>query len=434
MKLRPFQIVLLSTFTFLAILAIILVKGFQPSVKEGAAAYGERVVVWGSIDSAIMSDVMNQITIDDPDFNAVQYVYVDERSFDEELVNAIAEGRSPDLVVLRSDALVKHRAKLLPIPYDTISERSFRDSYVDGADIFMLEEGVYALPFAVDPLVMYWNRDMFSSNGLAQPPASWEALVTNDVPSLTIRDTSRNILQSAVAMGEYRNVVNAKAILMSLIMQSGSSMVSEDSRGYNVKIDKALVDNARPPMDAALQFYIDFSNSASPLYTWNRVQPSDKNAFISEDLAIYFGLGSEAKNIADKNPNLNFDLSSMPQGAAATVRRTYGDFYGFAIPNAAYNKQGAYTAANKLGSAQYSQLFTSLLGMASPYRSVITAGEKSPYRQIILQSALIAKSWLDPDKEASDQIFSEMVEDVVSNRTRISNAVIDAVRKLTFEY
>ncbi len=72
--------------------------------------------------------------------------------------------------------------------------------------------------------------------------------------------------------------------------------------------------------------------------------------------------------------------------------------------------------------------------MTSPYRSVIGAGDSSPYRQVMLQSALIARSWLDPDPEASNVIFSEMVEDVVSNRTRVGNAVVDAVRKLTFEY
>ena len=219
-----------------------------------------------------------------------------------------------------------------------------------------------------------------------------------------------------------------------LTLQSGSRMVEVEETRYRVNLNEPIVEGARDPLESALQFYTDFSNVNSPLYSWNRAMPNDKTAFIAGDLALYFGLGSELKDIADKNPNLSFDMTSVPQGVTATALRTYGDFYAFAIPRASQNVQGAYAVANILASAENSQRFAVDLGMASPRRDVLAVKESDLYRNVIASSALIARSWLDPQPEESDTIFMQMVEDVVSNRARISDAVNDAIDRLLLAY
>jgi len=338
------------------------------------------------------------------------------------------------LIVLKSDALVDQRAKLLPISYDTIKQRDYRDTYVDGAEIFALEDGVYGIPFAIDPMVMYWNRDLFSSNGLAQAPTSWEEIVSTVVPALTIRDTQRNVLQSAVSFGEYRNIAHGKNMLMLLLLQSGSKMVLQEGNRYLVNLNEPIIEGSRAPLEAAVQFYTDFSNVNSPLYSWNRGMPTDKNVFLSGDLGLYFGLGSEYQDIGEKNPNLNFDVAQVPQGANATALRTYGDMYAFAIPRASKNIKGAYAVANVLSSAKYVTGLVQNLHMSSARRAVIAAGDSNPYRQVVLQSALISRAWFDPQAKESDAILMQMIEDVVSNRSRISDAVADAIDRLILVY
>lgn len=433
-NIRPFQIVLLAIFGFLAIVALIFLSAYQSQKSEETKAYGESVIVWGTLSQDVFKDVFQDVAVNDPAFSVVEYYEVPEASFDEELVNAIAEGRSPDLIVLESNALVLHRAKLFPIPYETFSERQFQDTFVDGAELFARQEGVYGLPFAVDPMVMYWNRDLFAANGLAQPPANWESVVAQVVPRLTVRDTNRNVLQSGVSFGEYSNVAHAKAILVLLALQSGSRMVTEEGDTYQVQINTPIVEGSRAPLEAAVQFYTDFSNVNSPLYTWNRSLPTDTDAFIAGKLGLYFGLASELDDLQLKNPNLNFDMAAVPQGVSATALRTYGDFYAFAIPRASQNAQGAYAVARTLSSAAVSKQLASALGMASPRRDVLAEGEQDLYRQIIAESALIARSWLDPNPEASAAIFKQMVEDIASNRLRIAEAVGDALSRLTLAY
>ena len=433
-NLRPFQIVLLAGFALMAFIALIFLSNYTRQPSENEVSYGDQVIIWGTFPYEAFDTLFRNITQEDKPFRAVRYQSIDEEKFDDLLINAIAEGRSPDMIILPAERLVKHRAKLLAIPYDTIPLGTYRSTYVDGAEIFARKDGVYAVPFAVDPLMMYWNRDLFATNAIAQAPRTWEEVVSIVVPKITVRDSNRNIHTSALAFGEVRNVLRAKEVLMLLALQSGSQMVYESDRGYVVALNQSAVPGSRPPLEAALQFYTAFSNANSPLYSWNRAMPEDKDAFISGDLALYFGFGSEAQDIDRKNPNLNFDMTTVPQGGTATALRTYGKFYGFAFPRAAANAQGAFAAARTITSPKYVSELTKSLNMAPVRRDLISQGDNNGYRSLILQAALISRGWLDPDPVASWQIFVQMVEDVVSNRARVAAAVDDAIDRLTLKY
>lgn len=433
MNLRPFQVVLLAIFGFIAIASVVILGGVTGEKDVAELQYGSNVTIWGSFDAATFDVVFRGITQENKEFNVVNYRYIDERNFDDEFVNAIAEGRSPDMIILPAERLVKHRAKLSAIPYELFPIGNFRNTFVDGAEIFARTDGVYAVPFAVDTMLMYWNRDMFASNGLAQAPRTWEEVVAQVVPRVTQTDSNRNIAQSAIAFGEFRNVFHAKDVLMMLAIQSGSDMITESDRGYTVGVNQSSA-GGRAPLEAGLQFFTDFSNANSPTYSWNRAMPTDKNAFLSGDLGLYFGYGSEAEDIDSKNPNLNFDIATVPQGGAATALRTYGKFYGFAIPRVAPNPNGAYAAAQTLTAPKYNNDLTRALNMASPRRDIVAAGDGNVFRSAMLQSALIARGWLDPEPDASNSIFMQMVEDVVSNRSRVGTAVSDAINRLVLEY
>ncbi len=64
-------------------------------------------------------------------------------------------------------------------------------------------------------------------------------------------------------------------------------------------------------------FYTRFARPDNTLYSWNRSFSSDRDRFVSGDLALYFGYGSEGKELERLNPNLNFDIAEVPQGATA---------------------------------------------------------------------------------------------------------------------
>lgn len=432
-KLRPFQIGLLGGFGILAFLSLIIISTYTGVINTEVSPYGDSVVIWGTLDERVILGVIENIGISDKDYNVVDYFQKDARSFETELVNAIAEGTPPDAIILAHDDLVKLRSKLQPIPYEAISRRTFKDNYIDGAEIFAREDAIYAVPLLVDPLLMYWNRDLFAKAGYPLPPKTWD-IMADVVKVLTLRDTTRNILQSTVAFGEYRNVQNAKEVLLMLLMQTGSRLVEEGDGRYFVALDEPVVEDSRKPFNATLQFFIEFSNSNSPLYSWNRSIANDLNAFLGEDLALYFGFGSEYPKIREQNPNFNFDTTAVPQGSGANILRDYGRFYGLSLIKSSKNQQGAYQAILKLASEEPSVAIATGLNMAPVGRNAIAAGSADAYRQTIYNQALISRGWLDPDADASDTIFQTMVEDVVSSRQKVTSAVSDAVRRLELEF
>lgn len=427
---RPFQIGLLAVFGLVALISLVVLASFQGFGIGKANPYGNKVVIWGTLDQNAFTRTLQEITRDDRDFLVVQYVQKDARSFKTELVDALAEGKSPDAILLSGEDLVSLRTKLQPIPFSTFSQRALKDAYLDGFEIFAMSDGLYGIPFAVDPLVMYWNRDILASSGYSLPPTTWESL-TSMAEKITLRDATRNISQSTVAFGEYENINNAKSILLTLLLQSGSKLVEEAPDRYKVSLNTDINNSDRKPLTSSLQFYSEFNNPSSPVYSWNRSFQDDLSTFLSGKLALYFGFGSEANRIGMQNPNLNFDVTAVPQGAGSSVKRVYGKFYGFSILRASPNQSGAYNALAKLASAQNANKITTEVGLAPAFRG---SSDGDAIKQTIINQSIIARSWLDPEPAKSNNVFLQTIQDIQSGRSQISGASSDVNRRLELSF
>lgn len=426
---RPFQIILIGIFSALAIGGLIFFAAFR-GFSNDSDPISRGVVIWGTLGQTAFSSVISSIREDNEVWSAVTYEQKDSRTFVSDLVNAIAEGRGPDLVVIPNDLIISQAAKLTPIPYDSLSERDFRDTYVSGAEIFMFPEGVYALPFAVDPLVMYWNRSLFASSGFTAPPLTWEELVRITIPTLTKRTDENDIERSAVALGQYINIQNAKELMIMLMRQAGSTLSSVRDRGIFYDFNGTAVRDGIAPGDAALRFYTEFSDPTKSTYSWNRSLPLDRNAFLSGDLALYFGFGSEILEIANGNPNLDFDLTEVPQSAGVPLKTGYGTIYGFSLLRSAANPEGGYAVMQTLGNGTNAGAIARQLLLAPAHRSTLASGSTNPFEAVIYRAALVARGWLDPEPTQSDNIIRQMIEDVVAGRANINSAINDASLRL----
>lgn len=427
MHIRPFEIGLIAFFVIAAIGGLFLLSKYTG--ENSVNSYGESVEIWGTVDELSFLRILNELKNDDEDLSVVQYHQRDPRTFDDELVNAIAEGRSPDLILIPHTKLVKFRTKLQPISYESISERYFYDTYIDGAEIFMLSDGVYGIPLAVDPLVMFWNRDLFSANGLAQPPRTWDELMTQTTQAITKINTDRSVVQSAIAFGEYTNVSYAKEILAMLMLQAGSTLVDEVGGTYRVSVNASQGNSTLNPGEAAVTFYTQFALSNKELYSWNRSKESDRKEFLKGDLGLYFAPASEYYTIERDNVNLNFDITRVPQDLGA-IPRTYGDFYALSIPRQSDNFIGAYKVALLIASAGAEQ-FSNTFHMTPALRSLHASRPGSALEGVAYAEALIARGWLDPDPEKSSAIFRRMIEKITSRQERVLDSVQDAIRELS---
>jgi ABC-type glycerol-3-phosphate transport system substrate-binding protein len=434
MKLRPFELILVVVFGVLFFAALILLRSYQPDENSNVSQIGV-VEIWGVLTDASFEPILAELRDTNPGFNTVTYRYVPIEEFDSRFVNALADQKAPDLVLLPHDRLVEHRARLQPVGFDSLPIRDFRTTFIDGAEIFALSDGIYGLPVLVDPLVMFWNRNMLSTFNLLSAPKTWEEVVGTVVPTVTVRDYNRVVTTSGIAMGEYSNIRNSFGVISMLLLQGGSGLVTEGQSEYRVNLDERIGQvGLKNPLASAVTFYTNFSNTSNTLYSWNRSLREDKAMFIGENLALYFGYASEGVDIEAKNPNLSFDIAEVPQGSDATVKRTYANFYALAIPRASDNKSGAFVASSILADEANSTKLAAAYNMAPVRRSLLQLGSDGVYSRIAYSAAPNARGWLNPDLDKTGPILTEMLDSVNANRNDASKSAADAISRISDIY
>lgn len=418
-----FQIAVMGAFAGLTLLGVGVFAAFGGAF--GSQSIGQ-VSVWGTMDSGQMQVILQQLQATDKSFQNVNYTQKDPRTYDQDVINAIAAGTGPDLFMMSQEELGAFADKVASVPYSAVSQSTYANSYIDEASVFSNAQGAWALPFTIDPLVMYYNRDLLSTAGIAQAPQSWDDFLTLS-PKITSLDSSSNVSRSAVALGTWDNVAHAKAILSTLVMQAGDPLVVAGARGGVQSVFGQTPAGApENPAASALRFYTEFANPSKTSYSWNRSLPNSEQAFISGDLAVYFGLASELPLIAQANPNLHFGVAPLPQLSGTSVHITYGLLTGLAISRSAHNPAGALAIAQKLTTQVAIAQVVAATNLPPVRRDVGVNTSNSAAMQVFAQSALIARGWFDPSQSATDGIFKTMVDSVISGASDPSTAVSEA--------
>jgi multiple sugar transport system substrate-binding protein len=420
-----FQIVLVSVFGAIAVAAVLI---FALAVGGNDKSSIGEVQVWGTLNAAAFNAILRQQAEANPNFAHIIYTQKEEATFIADVTNALASGTGPDLIVLRQDYAYSQAAKLIPIPATSLSSTQFKNTFVDAASPFIGDNGVLAVPFAVDPLVLYWNKDLLATKGYAKPPQYWDEL--NDMARrITVRSDSGSLSKSAIDFGEYDNVPNAKSILSLLIMQAGGQVTTKSTEGKLVPAILPKASGAVQSTLSALRFYTEFSDPSKDDYTWSKGFADAQQSFAVGDLALYIGHASEAPLISRMNPNLNYAIAPVPQirGAAAAIDTAY--VYGFAVPRAAKNPAGALTVAALLSGPAVAQPLSIALGMPSARRDVLSQPAQGN-DDLFNKQAIISRNWTDPDPVQTEDIFRAMIEDTVSGAALITEAVQHADQQL----
>jgi len=417
-----FQVILTAIFGVFILGGVIIFSAYRGSSQEKVT-----VTVWGSVPSSLFEDIVKQTSLGESETITVEYLERGEDEFDQLFVEALASGFGPDLFILPSDKIIKHKNKIFVIPYEVFTLRQFKDSFIEGAEVYASPEGVLAMPLVLDPLVMYWNRSIFNEARITEPPKYWDEFY-NLANLISKKDGALNIQKSAVAFGEFANISHAKAIISTLAMQAGTPITVWEGD----KIQSALsYGYSKPtvPGEAAVSFYTEFSNPAKTSYSWNRSLPISYNYFLGGDLGLYFGFASEIAGLQLKNPNLNFDVAPVPMSREGGEANVYGKFYALAITKAAKSPNAAFAVATVLTS-EGAKIWSDAVRLPPVRRDLLAQKQTDAYKSIFYDSAIRAKAWLDPEPIESNSVFRNMIESITSGRARVSEAVTRASREL----
>ena len=179
-------------------------------------------------DEDAFTDIINDYETIHPNIKVVYRKFQPEE-YDQELLNAFAEDRGPDLFSIPEPRLKEYQSKLLPMPATvkmaypvvqgtikketviqvrtnpTLTTRQVKDSYPDIVykNIY-INNALYGLPLSFETLVMFYNKDILNKVGIATPPTTWDEFAT-DVKKINRVDSGK-ITQSGAALGGGSNI------------------------------------------------------------------------------------------------------------------------------------------------------------------------------------------------------------------------------------
>jgi ABC-type glycerol-3-phosphate transport system substrate-binding protein len=420
MKANPFQLAVLAVCVIAGLVALFVFSTYKGTPSETASVGS--VKIWGTLDRQSFNAFLASVKEFNDAYQGITYTHVDENVFTQTLADALSTGKGPDVILVSQDLVLANRDRITPVPLTSLSERTVRSNYVSLASTFMSPNGMYGVPFALDPLVLYFNTTHLNNANIALPPNTWDALLQM-TPTLTKISSDQRITRSAIALGEMTNIEHASDIISMLLLQSGAKMTELKNSSYSGALTQGISGDNGAKSASAIQFFTQFSNPAKSVYSWNRSLPKAKASFVAGDTSFYVGYASEHAELSDLNPNLLFDMTGLPQPGGSNTRISYAKGYVFAFPKLGTNVAGAYTAAVALSSLTNAAYVTPSLSLVPSIKAGLVAPEGDVFAPIYFKEALTATNWLSPEPLETDAIFGTMISSIVSGRTDIPTAL-----------
>ena len=417
--------ILLGVGVFATVLSILIFSGKIPLGKKAEQAAGT-VVLWGTLPDAQMSAITQAFNPQAKTYS-VRYKYIPEATFNQQLLEALASGTGPDMIIAPYQTILSQSARLYPFP---IAEKNFKDLYVDGASVLYSGNGAYALPVSIEPMVLFYNRTLFSKHGIVNPPAYWDEIVTI-APTLTIRQNG-TFAESAIALGT-PGTAYAKDIMMSIVSQLGQSPVITvpgqlGNSFYSVQVNEPVTEGSEVlPLSTAARFFTQFGDPGQNTFTWSDSLGDAADIFVGEKLAMYIGYSGEFPALRSRNPRAELEMTYLPQTRGYNTFSMGMRMYAIGTLKSTKNPQAALTAASQFAGAGVSPSIAAIVGAVPALRAYAGTSGLDP---VVARSMLVARGWLDLYANQSDLYMQTMIADLINYRYGVSDATSIFVSRL----
>lgn len=343
-------------------------------------------------------------------------------TYEKELLEALAQGRGPDVFVIHHTWVEGKRGLMSPAPPEVIDERAVNEEFVPVVAADMIRDGfIYGLPTSVDSLALYYNNDVLASSGVGQPSKTWKDF-QEDVEKITRVTRTGQVQQSAAALGTAANVNRASDILQILMLQSGLPIVGSDAR----------IDVANDIGERALAFYTDFSNKSKRVFTWDLSQDFSLDAFSEGETAMMLNYSYHIPTIRAKNPRLNFSIAKLPQipDTKLDSHRTFASYWPFTVSNTSRAPVTAWQFLRFLTSKGPAETINKAQGVPPARRDSAEELARDPAIGVFAEQSLTAATWPRVDVVASDGIFNRMIDKVAAEGVAAGDALREAQDQL----
>ena len=380
-----------------------------------------KIVFWGFENKATYDSFFVSFQSAYPNIE-IEYAQKFPETYEKDLLSAMAAGQGPDIFPMKHTWLPRYQDKIFPLPAKLMALKTYYDTFVDVATQDLIADGnIYGVPWYVDTLALYWNKDFFNTVGIAQTPKNWDEFI-EDVQKITIKDEGSNISRAGAAIGGNSNVNNSTDILALLMMQSGAKMTGSKTEATFNREVVVGGEQLKPGRDA-LEFYINFSNPQYKAYTWNSRMGNSLESFIQGKTATIFDYSSAAAMISKAAPYLNYAIAPMPQVKDTNVAITYADYWAEAVWLNSKNTEAAWTFILWMAGQDAQKKYLDVIKKPASRRDIVSLQADNQALGVFAKQSLSARSWYQVDEEAVKEIFSQMIDSVFYSQATADDAV-----------
>ena len=424
-----YKIIVISA---VAVLVIIALAGFIFGRKTEIGV-GGTLEFWGTDSADVWSPIILAYQTANPAV-AVKYTQKNQADYEKELINALASGLGPDIAFIGNSWLNKHLEKFTPAPSSIINPQSFENVFADVATRDLIRSGkVYAVPFYIDTIALYYSKPLFNNAGIVNPPRTWDEF-SEQAKKLTSKDSSGNIARSGAALGTAGNVNYASDIFNLLMLQTGTVMIEKE--GNRAGFDKSinLGGKSYSPGVSSLDFYASFANILKPVYSWNSRMPDSLSAFKQGKTAMYFGYAADLKAV--KNSGVSFGVSSAPQVKdskkdAEYIDINFGLYKAGAVTQKSANKTAAWNFLVFATSKNAAGTYLNATRLPPARRDLIQFTEPDAALNVFAKQTLTAENWAQPDDVEVKKVFERMITSVSLGQSSSADAIKEAAIEVT---
>jgi multiple sugar transport system substrate-binding protein len=446
----------------IAVVALVALSGQgctrAPSADTVRASQPVNLKVWGVVDDVdVYQDLLTAYRASHPNVQ-VEYRRFRLEEYKDQLLNALAEDRGPDIFLIHNTWTSEYLTKIVPMPRTTrtayravtgtikkeltwelrteptLALIDFKNQYADVVQHDLLrtidvstdtnvkdfQEKIMGVPVGVDTMALYYNKDLLNAAGIPTPPENW-AQFSDQVKRLTKLDSQGNVTQSAAGIGTANNVERATDLVSLLMIQNGQTM--EDDAGYPIfhKIPAAL-SRDNPPSFQALEFYTDFANPNKDVYTWNDTMPNSLESFVSGRAAFFFGYAYQYDLIRARAPKINLGLAKAPQ-IEGNPQKNYANYWNWVVAKKSTNQDLAWNFLMQLTQPDVLQKVLDKAKRPSARKSLLTAQLQDERVGVFAAQVLTATSWYrGKDAATMEKAMRDMIAAVIGG-TAVNRAV-----------
>jgi ABC-type glycerol-3-phosphate transport system substrate-binding protein len=426
-------ILIISTTIFLLLNRSSGEKGTTPSESDNGVIIEGQVELdyWGLWEPpSVVQPLIDEFEDQNPNIK-INYSQQTFSNYESKLFTRLRQATgatepAPDIFRIHNTWTPKYYQYLSPVPAQIMTAEEYQEKFYPTAisDFTAKDGNIYAIPWYLDGLVVFYNKQLLAQEEIQKPPSDWDSFFEL-AQDLTQKDASGRILQSGLAIGTSRNINHSAEILAYLFLLEGIEVIDET---------RTQVTLNTPRVERVFETYTDFARGDDAI--WSSTLRTDLEMFFSGDLAMMIAPSWRAFDIIEAAPTIEFDTATLPQLEANPENVYYSTYWGDTVSKASTNPLAAWKFVNFLAQKeQQMELYSNsskIRAFGEPYSLVKLNGEMlgKPYVSAIAEMAPDMKAIPWGDEVTVNNTLNAAITSILENRRDVTTALQEAERTI----